>query len=291
LIDTNPVLTVEGARMLVRFVYLDEPTLADYAAQIDGGLIAETKTRQMKKRSTGGQLGTTTLGIKAEGGAENEHSRTYSDTPGAQFHRLLAAASANPEALAWTEVMQPAVDFENAQVGELIQWDCDVDIPDVSRLVARDGGVAKLLEFFPVLATAMAQAGRSGPDAETTPEPVSTAQHLAAQSGVAKQLIEGFNAKRMVVGEDSDIEWKVFGSLDGQHVRVDDISAERLIVVGKVKRLLPRGESRRVVEFVGLPTQYLLPRPQEAGSGAQQNRWDQDIVGPALELDILAIYR
>jgi hypothetical protein len=95
----------------------------------------------------------------------------------------------------------------------------------------------------------------------------------------------------MVVGEDSDIEWKVFGSLDGQHVRVDDISAERLIVVGKVKRLLPRGESRRVVEFVGLPTQYLLPRPQEAGSGAQQNRWDQDIVGPALELDILAIYR
>lgn len=40
--------------MLIRFVYLDKPTLEGYVAQLDGGLIAETKVRLVKKGSVGG---------------------------------------------------------------------------------------------------------------------------------------------------------------------------------------------------------------------------------------------
>ena len=43
--------------MLLDFVYLAKPKLAGYAAQVDGGLIAETKTRSMKTGSASAGLG------------------------------------------------------------------------------------------------------------------------------------------------------------------------------------------------------------------------------------------
>jgi hypothetical protein len=44
--------------MLIRFVYLDRPTLAGFVSQLDGGLIAETTVRLVKKRSGGVHIDT-----------------------------------------------------------------------------------------------------------------------------------------------------------------------------------------------------------------------------------------
>jgi len=63
---------------LYDFVYLNTTTLAGYAAQVDGGLIAETKTRRTRKGTGGANFGLGPLGVKAEGGRENEHSQTFS---------------------------------------------------------------------------------------------------------------------------------------------------------------------------------------------------------------------
>jgi hypothetical protein len=58
--------------------------------------------------------------------------------------------------------------------------------------------------------------------------------------------------------------------------------------VGKVKRPIPRGESRKLVNTEAMQLmQTLVPRGQMAST----DQYENEIVGPALELDILAIYR
>lgn len=64
--------------MLVRFVYLDEPTLQGYVAQLDDGLLAETKVRLVKKSSKSGNVDVKFAGFKAEVGNENERFWTMS---------------------------------------------------------------------------------------------------------------------------------------------------------------------------------------------------------------------
>jgi hypothetical protein len=122
--------------MLLEFVYLDERILADYAAQVDGGLVVETKARMSKNGGLGANLGVRWLGAKGEATAEHEQSQTVLDAPAARFQRLLFHAYNDPETLAWIDVMDPEKDFESAQVGETISWECDIDIPNVSRLLA-----------------------------------------------------------------------------------------------------------------------------------------------------------
>jgi hypothetical protein len=64
--------------MLVRFVYLDTLALADYAAQLDGGTLVETKTRQMKKRGGGAKLGVGPVSMNVDLRADGEHAQTFS---------------------------------------------------------------------------------------------------------------------------------------------------------------------------------------------------------------------
>ncbi|CAA0137284.1 Uncharacterised protein [Mycolicibacterium vanbaalenii] len=126
--------------MLIRFVYLDEPTLKGYAAQVDGGLIAETKVRLVKKGAGGGNIDLKLAGVKGERGSEDEQLWTMQYPPEAQFQRILAIANDDPETIAWVDVVEPDSNFPSLQVGETIAWECDVDIDQGSRLAARGGG-------------------------------------------------------------------------------------------------------------------------------------------------------
>jgi hypothetical protein len=76
-------------------------------ALLDGGLIAETKVRLVKKGTAGGQINTKLLTGTLERGSENEHLRTMSYPHEAQFQQLLAAAATDPDRLAWIEVVDP----------------------------------------------------------------------------------------------------------------------------------------------------------------------------------------
>ncbi len=146
-------------KVLYEFVYLDKPKLAGYAAQVDGGLIAETRTRMTKTGSAGASLGVKILGLKADGSKINEQAQTLSDAPEAQFQRLLAAANTDPDALGWIEVMDPNADLGSVQGREIVSWECDVDIPNVSRLVAKDGAGLQFLQVAQSFAAAVTDAG------------------------------------------------------------------------------------------------------------------------------------
>jgi hypothetical protein len=268
--------------MLIRFVYLDTSTLAGYVAQLDGGLIAETKVRLVKKGSKGGHIDAKLLGAKAVSGNENEHFWTMSYPAEAQFQRLLAVAYEAPNEIAWIDVVDPRADFGSAQVGETIAWECDVDIAKFSRLAARGGGGARVVEMFGLFA----QGGAAGMGLGGQTISAEEATRLKAQTEIAQQLLDSMNVNRVAVGRDTGTEWSVFGSLYADNLRVEDINNERLIVVGKVKRIVAAGDSRKLVNTEAMQLMQRINAP----FGTAPDR-DNELVGPALELDVLAIYR
>lgn len=204
--------------------------------------------------------------------------------PEAQFQRLLAVAYEVPDKIAWIDVVDPSADLGSAQVGETIAWECDVDISKFSRLAARGGGGAQLLAIMGLFAAA-GEAGLKVGGSAVGPE---QGAQIRAQAEVIRQLLDSMNVNRIAVGQDSDTEWSVFGSLYGDHLRVEDINNERLIVVGKIKRIVGRGESRKLVNTEAMQLMEVL---SSRNVKAQADQQENEIVGPALELDILAIYR
>ncbi|SBS79289.1 hypothetical protein MHPYR_710016 [uncultured Mycobacterium sp.] len=283
--------------MLYGFVYLNKPTLAGYAAQVDGGLIAETKTRQMKKKSAGGTAGWKLLGLKGERGGENERTDTFSDAPEAQFQRLLAAANSDPDAIGWTEVLDPGSDFESANVGELISWECDLGIPNILRLMTPGGAASKLMNMMGTAVSGVDAGFKVGGIDGSNLDADQRAQLDKAKGGIdaIKQLLEGANISRAVVGTDSDTNWTVYGTVVDEHLLAADIDAERLLIVGKIKRKLAPGQKRRIVD---IPHMSELKRGLRKTNEPELTKEDdppmaegQFVTGPALELDILAIYR
>src|SRR6185312_10242296 len=112
---------------------------AEDTATLEGGLIAETKTRVSKKGSRGGRVNIKFADASLTGDNESEHNWTVADAPGAQFERLLAAGNEDPEAIGWIDVMDPASDFASAKIGEFISWECDVYVPTIFRVISSSG--------------------------------------------------------------------------------------------------------------------------------------------------------
>lgn len=264
--------------MLKRFVYLDEDALADYTASLEDGLLGEKITREMKTGSGGGSVDAKFAKADLRRGKEREESRTVSDAPAAQFDRLVALAEDNPDDIGWIDVMNPDDDFQAATIGDFISWDCDVFIPDISRILAKSGDVARLLPLYTDVLGLMQSLGTEV-DESTLPD-----QNMVEQM---TSFVDRFEAKRVVVGEDEDTEWRVSGSLHDQFVHAEDID-DRLIIVGKITRKLSRGQTRL---HVMPPTINRQERKALERKKPEPGKEDQYLVGPALLLDILAIYR
>jgi hypothetical protein len=288
-LDIEPT---EGLAMLFQFVYLNKSVLAGYTAQVDGGLIAETKTRSSRKKTTTGGLGWRWLSLKGDRGAENEHLQTLSDAPEAQFQRLLAAASTDAEALAWLDVLEPDETFASVQVGEIISWECDVNVPEIFRLVARDGIASKLLEVYGAAIDGVTEGGAKFGDwdgKELTPESRTELARQQALLNATKHLLDGADIPMPAVGTEPATSWKVYGTLERAHLLVDYIDSERLIIVGKVRRKVAEGETRRAVNFPDMSKLAAMGvGKQKAANPANEAL---NVSGPAVELDILAIYR
>ncbi|SLF29709.1 Uncharacterised protein [Mycobacteroides abscessus subsp. bolletii] len=273
--------------MLRKFVYLDKATLAEYTATLEGGLIAETRSRSLNSGNKSGAIKLKVAEGKLGGAKEDEHEWTISDEPEARFERLLAAAYENPETIGWREVMQPDNDFSQSQIGEFVSWECDAYVPDLSRLISKEGDTTKKL----ALVSSVIEAAKSGVtigDAGTVaPEKIPL---LEAQLQIARGLIENIDIKKSVIGEDGDTAWKVFGVLQGEYLR-GDIDDERLVIVGKIKRKLEEGRWRRITEVINFEVVNRAERRQREKQAPPAGKEDEYIAGPALELDVLAIYR
>ena len=293
-----------GTAVIFNFVYLDKPTLAGYAAQVDGGLIAETKTRNAKAKSGEAGFGFKWLSAKLGTKSDDERSQTLSDAPEAQFQRLIAAGNVDPDAIAWNDILEPRTHFDSIQVGELIKWECDLDIPVANRLLEKGGSGTQLLTMVETMIDTLTTGGGVPglpQQRSASPAQIAEMQGYQVQAAFLKQAIDGVNVSLSIVGGDRDTKWKVFGDLKLEHLLASDIDKERLIIVGKVKRILAEGESRTVVTVAGfeqMANSFGMqskpkPRADSEGEGEKIREAKESAIvrGPALELDILAICR
>lgn len=264
--------------MLRRFLYLDKTALSQYVTALEGGLTTESTTRSM--RSGTGTAGADMKVIHASGekSREDEESRTLADTDEARFARLLRAADAGPEALGWVDVTQPDTDFDGVGIGAMVSWECDLYIPEIVQALARSGEVLGALDMMQNL---LPMARRLGLDTEGLPAD----EEMRAVSG----FISGMNANLLVVGEDEETDWRVAAQLTDEFLHGDIEGRAR--IVGKVSKILPSGRWKPYLTFPGM---NLVPREERRKMERQApaaGKESEYLSGPALMLDILAIYR
>lgn len=264
--------------MLRRFIYLDRAALEQYVTALEGGRTTGSTTRLM--RTGAGAAGFDGKLVKASGekSREDEKSRTLEDTDEARFDRLLRAAATGPEALGWVEVTQPDTDFDGIGLGAMLIWECDLYIPEIVQALARSG---ETLGAIGMMQNLLPLARRLGLDTEGLPSD----EEMGAVSG----LISGMDMSLLVVGEDDETDWRVAGQLDEVSLRGD--VEGRALVVGKVSKVVPLGRWKPYLTFPGM---NLLPREERRRMERQApalGKENEYLSGPAIMLDILAIYR
>jgi len=264
--------------VLRRFLYLDDVALGQYVSALEGGSLTGATH---KEKQTGGLTGEVGLRVAKASGSkarEAEQEQTFADTDEARFDRLLAAAKGDPEALGWIDVTDPDSDFDGLGLGAMISWECDIYIPDVIKMMSGSGEMRQALDMMQNL---LPSAEALGLDIAGVP---STGQ-LQAMSG----LIDGMNASLVIVGEDDDTQWSVSGRLAGD-VRLGQLEG-RAIVVGKVSKVLRDGSWEPFLTFPGMNLGSREQRRALKKQAPEPDSSDQHLHGPALLLDVLAIYR
>jgi len=245
---------------------------------LEGGLTTESTTRLRRSGTGAGGVDAKVLRASGEKSREEEELRTRADTDEARFDRLLRAAAAEPEALDWVEVLQPDTDLDGIGIGAMLSWECDVYIPAIVQILARSGGA---LGAIGMMQNVLPAARSLGLDTEGLPND----QEMRAVSG----LISGMDASLLVVGEDDETDWQVAGQLTDDSLHGDVEGRAR--IVGKVSKIVPTGRWKLYLTFPGM---NLLPRAERRRMERQApapGDEDKYLSGPALMLDILAIYR
>ena len=145
-------------------------------------------------------------------------------------------------------MLEPDASFGQAQLGEIVAWECDLDTPPVIRLLSQDGGAMKMLKLYDSalagLDNGLSVGGIGG--SNLTPEQSGQLGRAKTKLAFAKELMKSVDVPRVVVGNDEGTPWTVFGTLKPEHLVAADIDAERLLIVGKIKRKVPPGEMRRI---------------------------------------------
>ncbi|WP_146362085.1 DUF6414 family protein [Arthrobacter yangruifuii] len=261
--------------MLKNFLYLNESALTDYLSALEGG--SRTSIEDRDQRSGVGS-GSATPGSHVDGryARENEKTVRMADTPPAQFERLITLVAADPELSGWVAVQDPDTEFPPLPLGALIHVECDIQVPSMIKALAPKSGMLTAVKALSEIGSTI---GQSLPIDE-------------GQLAMVETLGNLMGGDLVVIGETDSDEWKVAGRLRDDHLRV---SAEELDgsvhVVGKVSRRLVAGDHKPLLALPGLD---ILPRAKrremeaKGPSGPADDSW---LKGPALMIEILAIYR
>lgn len=266
--------------MLKDFLYLNTDSLSQYVSQVEDGLRSErgstTGSTKSREAGVGGSLP-----VNAKGASDRSEEETisFSDTPHAQFERLLRAVQGSEDEFGWYDVVQPDTELQGLPIGSFLSFDADVYIPEMSKALSAAGDLKSTLSALEGMTRLMEGAGHAKP--ANMPD--------AGQLEMLGNVAELMAGTETMVGDFDSSDWKVTGTLEGRTPR-DDFDGFAH-VVGKVAGFISPGSSK---PLFNLPGQQLLSRDQRRalerkGPGpGQEANW---VAGPAVLLNILAIYR
>ncbi|MFF9203651.1 hypothetical protein ACF1AE_17820 [Streptomyces sp. NPDC014986] len=240
--------------MLKRFMYLDTNALADYVSALEDGVRSSLERQDEGERAT------------------------FSDTPQAQFERLLSLANSEPDLAGWFPVESDTA-LSEIRVGHLIDAECDIYIPDLVKALSPQGGLIDALNRIESIMPAMSIFGADGMDDLPSRE----------QRDAVKLFSNALGGSQIAVGELDESAWHLAGQLAPEYVKSDVEGRARLI--GKVSNIWQAGQWK---PLLALPGTSLIPRADRRKMERKrpaENEREHYLEGPAVMLDVLAIYR
>jgi hypothetical protein len=266
--------------VLRRFLYLNTKAVDSYLGVIEGGLADSATVRRAEKGSKGGKanIGTSGLGagISRDRESTEEDERTIRETPEQRFDRLMSALAEDPDRYTFEDILDLGDAFEHCVVGSMVSVTRDIEIPQIIRIFAQPEQLGQMLDLMEVMRP---MAGMFGGNTEGMPSQDET------------QAIRGFAATMksdlVFVGETNDDGPRVAGRLENLHLI--ELPEGEATVVGKIAKRWQSGESH---SLLALPGASIMSRRQRRSTPATDDPDDDSILaGPALTLDVLAIYR
>lgn len=260
-----------------RFLYLDTAALSDYVSGLEGG-VRDSVSRRHQEGGTvkgGGDARVASLG--GERSHEDEESFVLNETPEARFGRFLRLAPDDDE-FGLEEVLDADRHLAEAGIGTLVSVECEIYVPDSVKMLAGGEELGKaigLVEAFRPLAEMTGQDMGAVPPAE--------------QMEQMREATEGLKGDVVIVGEIDEADTRVAGQLRSQYIRAELDGIVR--VVGKVSKRWPAGKWK---PLLALPGSSLMPRKKRRELERTQPQPGQEedyLEGPAVMLDVLALYR
>ena len=263
--------------MLRNFLYLNTDALDGYMSALEDGLRIGSESEESKSRN--GNVGADAKVFTGQYGRSSENMRrtTGQDTPESRFARMLEIAEKDPEPLGWIDVLDPDNDLDQVGFGAMVAGEAEFYIPRMVRLLA-SGDFTKALDLMDRMEPL---AGLFGLDTKGVPDKDN-------RDGV-RSLIDALGADQVAVGEFDSSDWKVAAQLDRRFLRAQVEGPVRF--VGKVAKQWPVGEGRHLL---ALPGTTLLPRHERRALERRRPENPDDdsfLIGPAMMLDLLAVWR
>jgi len=267
--------------MLINAHYLDENALTNYIAAIEGGLRDSGTSRTTGAQGLGGSVGHSNVAkVEAQKGNETENTLHMKDHQASRLQRLIKAAHTDPEGTAWIQTSQPDVDFPEAGIGAFIEWECDVYIPEAIATMSQNKEMSSMLQTIKAFSTT---AETLGFDTKGMPDE----SKIDAMGSFVSQL----DVAPVVIGEDSNTDWKIVGSLDKQWISPTASFDGPARIIGKIKKTIKQGHWYPLFSLPGMNILGREEKRRQERNGPKNNEdKDKFVSGPLLVVDFLAIY-
>jgi hypothetical protein len=263
--------------MLRNFLYLNTVALDGYLSALEDGLRTGSQSEHSTTRDK--SLGADARIAKGNVGKSVVGTRRTSgqDTPEARFARLMDLADEDPEPLGWIGIVDPDNDLKEVGFGAMLFGEAEFYIPRMVRLLAGSdfGRTIDMIDRLEPFADLFGLDKKGLPDKR--------------QRNAARSAVDTLGADQVTVGEFDDSDWKVAAQLTAEYVRAEVEGPAQF--VGKVSKQWPEGQGRHLL---ALPGTTLLPRRERrALESKKPDNPDDDsfLIGPALMLDLLAVWR
>ncbi|MET4924421.1 hypothetical protein P3L51_19025 [Streptomyces sp. PSRA5] len=257
---------------LPRFLYLDEKGLEEYLSVVEEGLSDESKKRRL---SSGSVVDSGVLGEPMGGDSSSEEERIVRETASQRFIRLVTALDDASARWRFRDIEDLAEEFEKTAVADIVQVQCEVEIPPFIRMFSQPDqldGMVNMLEAFRAMAPMLGQ------DLEGLPG--------KKETKAFRDFGKAMKSDVVIVGDQEDGGPQITGKLNKDYMR-DAVEGD-VFILGKVSKRLKDGETH---SLLAIPGASLMSRKQRREAARQEQTDETTLVGPALTLDILAIYR
>lgn len=259
------------------FLYLNAKLVDEFLAQVEGGIFDDEKEKGTRSGDGAAKVGVKVSPVEASysrgTSASDEVERVRRQTPESRYNRLHASMSAT-EDLAVLDGSSGVL-FKEIEPRSLVEIDCDVDVPQISRFLSSGSEIAGLFDmvkaFSPESIDAEAEQAFSG---------------LSALGGLGGNAV-------VAVGEVESDAMKFAFKLDREWLRCDlgDLEGEAT-VVGRVLKKWSEGQSHSLLTLPGLSLMNREQRRQWEREQSDDDSSDEMFLkGPASTLSVVAIFR